>query len=75
MGLRDFSANNDVRSEFDKYKNFSQNELMSELLKKVNQSKQNGTFDKSALLAFVSAISPKLSEDDRKRLLDLIESL
>ena len=77
MGLRDFSHKDtqQIKNEFEKFSSFSQNELMSELIKRVSESKRNGTFDKDSLLQFVSVISPRLTDEERQRLKNLVNSL
>ena len=77
MGLRDFKSTkaDSVKEEFDKYKDLDQDELTALLLKRVQQSKANGTFDKSSLFAFAQTIAPRLSEEQRRRLFEIIEAL
>jgi hypothetical protein len=77
MNIKDFkkTEQEDVKQTFDKYKNLSKDELMSELLFTVNKQKQNGTFDKEQLLSTLALISPSLSEEQKQRLYSLVEKL
>ncbi len=79
MNIRDFKKNKsneeDMRSVYDKYKNFSHSQLMQELLRTVNEQKNNGTFDKEQLLSTLSLIVPSLSEEQRERIYSMVDKL
>ena len=77
MNIKDFKKpeQEDVQQTYDKYKNLSKDQLMSELLLTVNKQKQSGTFDKEQLLSTLALISPSLSEEQRQRLYSLIDKL
>jgi hypothetical protein len=77
MNIKDFkkSEQEDVRQTFDKYKDFSKDQLMQELLSTVKTQKQNGTFNKEQLLSTLALITPSLSEEQKQRLYSIVEQL
>lgn len=70
---KDFSEN--VENLYDKYKNFTQDELLQELAKNVANQKQNGTFDFDSISKSINAILPYLSEEQRQNILSLLSTL
>jgi hypothetical protein len=78
MNIKDFKTQNNeeqVKQTYDKYKNFSQDQLMQELLKTVSIQKQNGTFDKQQLTSTLSLIMPSLTKEQQERIQALLNNL
>ena len=69
----EFSEN--VENLYDKYKNFTQDELMQELAKNVAKQKQNGTFDFDSISQSINAILPYLSEEQRQNIMTLLSTI
>ncbi len=68
-------AEEDIKRQLKKYEGKSQDELMDELLKSVEEGKANGTFSKEALSQFKSKVAPMLDEAQRKRLDEITDKL
>ena len=78
MNIRDYQTKNSeqsVKEEFDRFKDMGEDELMSELVRRVNKSKENGTFDKQSLMQFVAIVSPRLTPEQTEKLERLISML
>ena len=78
MNIKDFRTENSeerVKQTYEKYKDYSQDELMQELLRSVNTQKQNGTFDKQRLISTLSLVLPSLNDEQRSKLEELLSRL
>lgn len=78
MNIKDFRTENSeerVKQTYEKYKDYSQDELMQELLRSVNAQKQNGTFDKQRLISTLSLVMPSLDSEQRSKLEELLSRL
>ena len=78
MNIKDFKTENNeekVKQTYEKYKNYSQDELLQELMRSVNAQKQNGTFDKERLLSTLSLVMPSLNSEQRRKLEELLSHL
>ena len=78
MNIKDFRTENNeekVKQTYEKYKNYSQDELLQELMRSVNAQKQNGTFDKERLLSTLSLVMPSLNSEQRRKLEELLSHL
>jgi hypothetical protein len=78
MNIKDFRTENSeerVKQTYEKYKDYSQDELMQELLRSVNAQKQNGTFDKQRLISTLSLVLPSLNDEQRSKLEELLSRL
>ena len=78
MNIKDFKTENNeekVKRTYEKYKNYSQDELLQELMRSVNAQKQNGTFDKERLLSTLSLVMPSLNSEQRRKLEELLSHL
>ena len=78
MNIKDFKTENNeekVKQTYEKYKNYSQDELLQELMRSVNAQKQNGTFDKERLLSTLSVVLPSLNDEQRSKLEELLSRL
>jgi len=70
------NSNETVNAVMGKYGSMNEEQLIDELIKKVNEQKSNGTYDKKQIENFVKIISPKLNEKQRqklKRMVDFID--
>ena len=78
MNIKDFKTENNeekVKQTYEKYKNYSQDELLQELMRSVNAQKQNGTFDKQRLISTLSLVMPSLNSEQRRKLEELLSHL
>lgn len=78
MNIKDFKTENNeekVKQTYEKYKNYSQDELLQELMRSVNAQKRNGTFDKERLLSTLSLVMPSLNSEQRRKLEELLSHL
>ena len=78
MNIKDFKTENNeekVKQTYEKYKNYSQDELLQELMRSVNAQKQNGTFDKERLISTLSLVMPSLNSEQRRKLEELLSHL
>ncbi len=88
MGISDFlnninSQNNkneekikkNIEKSFEKYKDMTENDLMSQLLNEANKQKQRGNFDYEKLKSAVDRMSSFLPEEHVKKLRQLLEQL
>ncbi len=55
-----------------KYSGLSEDELIEELIKAVQKSKAEGTFDGASIQAFLQMVSPRLSPEKREKLQNVI---
>lgn len=53
----------------------SKNELMEELYERAKQGKQNGTLTDAQIDDFVKKVSPMLSSEQKKKLIELVGKL
>jgi hypothetical protein len=65
----------DVKKTFEKYQNKSEGELMSELMRSVEQGKADGTFTPEALSSFIGQVSPMLNEEQKRKLKNITGKL
>ncbi len=68
----DFTDNELLEGVVGKYKDKSEDELMAELSKAVENAKKDGSFDEESLENFAELVSPHLSEEQREKLCNLI---
>lgn len=66
---------NDYENLINKYKDYDQNSLTSELLKQADKLKQEGKLNGDYLANLKNTLSPMLSADQQKMLNDLIEKI
>ncbi|MFZ5974449.1 MAG: hypothetical protein ACOYU3_03440 [Bacillota bacterium] len=64
-----------LSEQMNQYQGKSEQELMQELLRKTKDQKQKGQLDEAAIKKMRDAISPMLNEEQRKKLLSLIEMI
>lgn len=79
MNIKDFrkteQSEEDIRQTYEKYKGFSQNQLMEELIAMVKKQKSEGTFDKDRIEYMLKAIAPNLTQEQRERIDSLLDML
>ncbi len=77
MNLRDFDEKQteSVEEMSKRYADYTQDELLAELIARVSADKRNGSFDKAKIEQFAAAVSPSLSPEQAKRLADLVAML
>lgn len=68
-------SEDDIKEAYDKYKDLSEDELLSTLFKEVDKQKQNGTFDLENLKSLVSSMSPMLTDEQLNNINNLLERL
>lgn len=59
----------------DKYSNFSNDELLSELIKQTNQKKQNGSLDNQKLDQIYTTLSSILPQENKQNLDEIFRRL
>ena len=64
-----------VEDLYNTYKDMNSTELMQELLKNVQKSKQDGTFDFSKLTKSVEQILPYLSQEQKNSIMTILNQL
>ncbi len=65
-----------VSSEaIEKYGDMSEDELLRALSQSIKRSKSEGTFDEAQLRSFVSLLSTKLNEEQRRKLNAVLSSI
>lgn len=81
MNLRNFNngekskAQDDAKETYERFKNASYDELYVELMKRVYEGKNDGSFDKNRLLSMLSIMSSSLSSEQLKKMEDIINGL
>ena len=60
---------------FEEYKDKSQDELMSELLKNVQKQKDDGTFNYQSLSSSVEKLSPFLNAEQKNIIKELLQKI
>lgn len=65
----------DVRGQFEKYKDMSKQELNYQLLSEVARQKSQGTFDYDKLSQMVEGLKGSLPEQDYNNIKRILESL
>ena len=79
--LKNFSSTNNSSASgvpndiVKKYGGMCEDQLVEELMKKVREQKQNGSYDEAQMQNFVKIISPHLSDEQRKKLMSLIGAI
>lgn len=73
--LRQFSTTLKPENKENDYFSMNENQLLEELKKSVRRSKESGTFSAQKLKEMVDAIKFKLSEEQVKRLYNIIDAL
>lgn len=68
----DFNDNEFLEGIVGKYKDKSEDELMTELGKAVKNAKEDGSFNEESLENFAELVSPHLSDEQREKLCNLI---
>ena len=63
----------DLRKKAESYSRKSDDELLDEIIKNVNQGKANGTFSEEQLRQFEQNVAPMLNAEQRERLRNVIE--
>lgn len=66
---------NDAKQLFEKYKDFSENDLTGEIAKIIYSQKQNGTFNKEKIYSMLNSISQFIPQDKANQLKELIEQI
>ena len=64
-----------VRAQMSQFEGKSEQELMSELMRSVEQGKQDGSFTPEAAEAFMKKVSPMLDDAQRARMRQLMGML
>lgn len=61
-----------VKDAFEKYSSMDEDALISELIKNVAASKADGSYDPQKMTAFINAVSPSLTPEQREKLNNVI---
>lgn len=64
-----------VKNFYDKYKSYSNQELMQELLKATNEKKEKGEFDYNKLSDNINSLSPFLTSEQQNNIKGILEKL
>lgn len=82
--LKEFVKNNNtihnedeavIKNKVNNYKNMSESQLMMEMQKVANENKQKGNLSASDLQTFYNNVSPMLTDAQRNKMKQLINSL
>lgn len=65
----------DIEGIYNKFKDKSQDELISELFKNVESQKQNGTFNYDGLINTINKLSPFLTKEQNLKIEDILKSI
>lgn len=65
----------DIKQQFDKYKDMSKEELNSQLFNEVARQKAEGSFDYNKLAGMVESLKGTLPEQDYNNIKRILESL
>jgi len=60
-----------IKASYDKYKNFSENDLMQEFIKTAQMHEKQGTLDK--MYGLIEQLSPFISPEQKQFLLELMK--
>ena len=71
----DAKANEDIKSMYEKYKDYDSKSLMHELFKNVEQQKSEGSFDFDKLQSQVQQMLPYLTIEQQKNLMTILSQL
>jgi hypothetical protein len=64
-----------IRAAAGKYENKSEDELTAELMKKVAESKRDGTFNPAEIERFAAQLGPMLGKEQNEKLQGLLRTL
>ncbi len=64
-----------IENLYEKYKNFNQNDLTSELFNNIEKQKNEGTFDYEKIKNTISQIMPYLNGEQQKNMLSILEKI
>ena len=67
--LKNYGVGKDA---FEKYSSMDEDALISELIKNVAASKADGSYDPQKMAAFINAVSPSLTPEQREKLNNVI---
>ena len=62
----------DIKEKINKYKNYSDSQLLNELIKEVSKQKKEGKLTDNKMQDIVAGIMPYLDETQRKKLNDIL---
>ena len=68
-------SNQNIENLYEKYKDYSQAELMEELAKQVAKQKKDGSFDFEKIMNSVNTILPYLNQEQKENILNLLSSI
>ena len=66
---------NEIKSKIDKYKNYNNQQLLTELLTEVNKQKKSGNLTDKSLQEMIASLSPYLDNKQRPRLNEISKLL
>ena len=69
------SQYDDIKRKAKQFEGKSENQLMDELFKRVNEGKKNGTLNNSDLDYFASQAAPMLNAEQRKKLQTIMSKM
>ena len=67
--------NDDVINFYNKYKEYSSDELLNELISKTNEQKQNGELNYQQLSSMVDKLNPFLNEQQKNNMRGIMEKI
>ena len=67
--------NESIEDMYEKYKDFSQSQLMDELSKQVAKQKKEGNFDFEKIMNSVNSIMPYLNDEQKQNIIMLLNNL
>ena len=65
----------ELQNMYDKYKTYSNEDLMQELLNKTNEQKNKGEFDYEKLRSSIDSLSPFLTSEQQNTIKGIMEKL
>ena len=69
------SSQKEILKNFEKYKNYSHNDLMSEFIKKTTELKNKGELTQERVNEIYNTLMPMLNEEQKKNLSDLLKMI
>ena len=70
-----FINEDEIKKKIDKYKNYSNQELLNELLKETNRQKKNGTLTDKKLDEIANGLIPYLDNEQKQRMNEILKLL
>lgn len=72
---KDELINESLEEKYNKYKDFSQEDINKEIFKEVEKQKQNGTFDYNQIDSIIESLKPSLTTEQYQNMRKIMDEI